>query len=64
MNTDLARAEELIYQKIDANRAVGEVAADMSKIIPAEVVDEDLERKAAAEKILERFKQPPTTLDG
>ena len=63
MDTDLARAEELIYQKIDANRAVGHVAEDLTKPpILAESVDEENERKAAASKILERFtKQPPTT---
>ena len=61
LDTDLARAEELIYQKIDANRAVGHVAEDLSKPIIAESVDEDKERKAAASKILERFtKEPPT----
>jgi phage shock protein A len=57
LNTDLARAEELIYRKIDANRAVRAVVADMSKLIPAEAVDEDIERNAAAKEILKRFKQ-------
>jgi phage shock protein A len=62
LDTDLARAEELIYQKIDANRAVGQVAEDLIKPIVAESVDEERERKAAASKILERFtKQPPMT---
>jgi phage shock protein A len=57
LNSDLARAEELIYQKIDANRAVGHVAEDLIKPIVAESVDEEKERKAAASKILERFSQ-------
>jgi phage shock protein A len=62
LDTDLARAEELIYQEIDANRAVGHVAEDLTKPIVAESVDEEKERKAAASKILERFtKQPPMT---
>jgi phage shock protein A len=62
LDTDLSRAEELIYQKIDANRAIGHVAEDLTKPIVAESVDEDVERKAAASKILERFtKQPPMT---
>jgi phage shock protein A len=59
LNSDLARAEELIYQKIDANRAVGHVAEDLTKPILAESVDEEKERKAAAAKILERFAQEP-----
>jgi phage shock protein A len=59
LNSDLARAEELIYQKIDANRAVGHVAEDLIKPILVESVDEDKERKAAAAKILERFGQEP-----
>ena len=62
LDTDLARAEELIYQKIDANRAVGHVAEDLVRPIVAESVDEEKERKTAASKILERFtKRPPTT---
>lgn len=62
LNSDLARAEELIYQKIDANRAVGHVAEDLTKPILAESVDEEKERKAAASKILERFTQEPPTM--
>lgn len=61
LESDLSRAEELIYQKIDANRAAGHVAEDLSKLVIAESVDDDKERKAAASKILERFIQPPTT---
>ena len=62
LHTDLARAEELIYQKIDANRAVRAVAADLSKPAIAQPADEETERNAAAQKILERFRQaPPTT---
>lgn len=59
LNSDLARAEELIYQKIDANRAVGHVAEDLIKPILAESVDEEQERKTAAAKILERFAGEP-----
>jgi len=55
LDTDLARAERLIYQQIDANRAIGHVAEDSSAPIVAESVDEEKERKAAASKILERF---------
>ena len=59
LDTDLARAEELIYQKIDANRAVGHVADDLSKLVIPESVDEDQDRRDAASKILERFTKPP-----
>jgi phage shock protein A len=59
LNDGLARAEELINKKIDANRAVGEVAADMSKQQLALTSDDDLERKIAAAQILERFRKPP-----
>jgi phage shock protein A len=60
-NDGLARAEELINQRIDANRAVGEVAADMSKqtVIDADIDETD--RKAAAALILERFKRKALT---
>jgi phage shock protein A len=62
LDTDLTRAEELIYQKIDANRAIGQVAEDLTKPILVESVDEEDARKAAASKILERFtKRPPMT---
>ena len=61
LNTGLARAEELINQKIDANSEVGDVAADMAKQVLAEAADDESERKAAGAKILERFrKQSPT----
>jgi len=60
-NSDLARAEELINQKIDANRAVGEVAVDMSRMSRADAANDELEREAAAAKILERFKRPALT---
>jgi phage shock protein A len=60
LDTDLSRAEELIYQKIDANRAAGHVAEDLSKSLAVESIEDDKERKAAASKILERFvKEPP-----
>ena len=57
-NADLARAEELINRKIDANRAVGEVAGDMSKMSRGEAADDEFQRETAAAKILERFKRP------
>jgi phage shock protein A len=59
LNSGLARAEELIYKKIDANRAAGEVAVDLSKQNIAQAADDDLERRAAAANILERFKKRP-----
>ena len=62
-NSDLARAEELVNRKIDANRAVGEVAADMSKQSLVEAADNDAARKAAAAKILERFERKALTSD-
>jgi phage shock protein A len=55
LHTDIVRAEELIYQKIDANRAVGRVAEDLAKPLLGGSVDEETERQAAASKILERF---------
>ncbi len=54
-NSDLARAEELINRKIDANRAVGEVAADLSKQTLLDPDAEDVERRAAAAEILNRI---------
>jgi phage shock protein A len=53
----LARAEALINQKIDTNRAAGDVANDLSRQGLAEAADEKLERDAAAASILERFKK-------
>jgi phage shock protein A len=58
LNSDLARAEERIYQEIDANRAVGHVADDLTKPI-LESPTEEKDRKSAAAKILERLSQPP-----
>jgi phage shock protein A len=64
INSGTARAEELIQQQIDKNRAKGQVAADMSKQASAELADDELERQAAASKILERFKKPAPGLQG
>lgn len=61
LNSGLARAEELINQKIDANKAAGDVAADMNKQALADAADDELERQAAAKAILERFKKPEAT---
>jgi phage shock protein A len=58
LNSDLARAEERIYQQIDANRAVGHVADDLTKPV-VELPDEEKDRQSAAEKIIERLSQPP-----
>jgi phage shock protein A len=55
LHSDLARAEELINRKIDANRAVGEVAADLSKQSLLSADADDAERKVAAAEILNRF---------
>lgn len=57
LNSGMARAEELLQRKIDKNRAAGDVAMDMSQQALAEAKDEELERQAAAAKILERFKK-------
>lgn len=53
---DLAQARAAVKQKIAANRAVGDVAADLSQQGLAEAADEDLERQAKADDILARFK--------
>jgi phage shock protein A len=53
-DADLARAEKLIHRQIDANRAVGHAADDLTKPVHAESIDEE-DRKTAAAKILERF---------
>jgi phage shock protein A len=63
-NDGLARAEELINRKIDANRAVGEVAADMSKQTLLDADADETERQAAAAAILERFKRKALPSDG
>ena len=63
-NDGLARAEELINRKIDANRAVGEVAADMSKQTLLDADADETERQAAAAEILERFKRKALPSDG
>jgi phage shock protein A len=57
----LARVEELVNRKIDANRAVGEVAADMSKQSLLDADAEETDRNAAAAEILERFKRKALT---
>lgn len=58
-NSDgLASAKEAVQQKIDANRAAGDVARDLSRSSAAEAADEALEQKADAEAILARFKKP------
>ena len=64
LDTDLSRVEELIYQKIDANRAVGHVVEDLTKPLPLESVDDDKQRKAAAAKILDRFRKTPPMPEG
>lgn len=56
LDTDLARAEELINQKIDENRAAGHVTADIAKQAFAGA-EEELERRVAAAEILERLRK-------
>ena len=63
LHSDLARAEELINRKIDANRAVGEVAADMSKQTLINADTDEAERKAAAAEILSRLGRKALTSD-
>ena len=58
LNQGMARAEELIQRQIDDNRAAGDVARDMSKAAVAEAADEELDRQAEADAILNRFKKP------
>lgn len=53
----LEEAKEAIRQKIDRNRAVGDVALDLSRQGVAESADDDLERDQRAEDILARFKK-------
>lgn len=59
----LARAEQLINQKIDGNRAAGDVANDLSRQGLAEAADDELERQAAAADVLARFKKPAAETD-
>ena len=54
-STAIWPAEELINRKIDANRAVGKVAADLSKQTLLDPDAEDVERRAAAAEILNRI---------
>lgn len=54
----LADAKEKVLQQIDRNRASGDVARDLSRQGLAEAADDELERDAAADAILARFKQP------
>lgn len=62
-HSDLAHAEELIHRKIDANRAVGEVAADMSKQTLIDADAEEVARRVAAAEILNRFSRKAITSD-
>lgn len=64
LNSGLARAEELINRKIDANRAVGDVAADLSKSSFIQAVGEEVDRNVAAAEILERLKRPAISSEG
>jgi phage shock protein A len=57
LNEGMSRAEELIQQQIDTNRAAGDVARDMSKQSLAEARDDEVERQAQADSILEKFKK-------
>lgn len=54
----LADARAAIQAKIDANRAVGDVAISTSTQRQAELADDNLEREQRAEAILARFKEP------
>jgi phage shock protein A len=60
LGNGLAEARASIQQKIDANRAAGDVALSTSTQRQAEMADEELERQQRAEDILARFKQPAT----
>jgi phage shock protein A len=64
LDTDLARVEELIHQKIEANRAVGHVADTLPLPSSGGSDDEEEKRKAAAAKILERFAKKPPMPEG
>lgn len=56
-NSKLAEAKEAVRQKIDANRAAGDVARDMGRAAAAEAADDELERQAAAADVLARYKK-------
>lgn len=57
----MARAEQLINQKIDQNNAAGDVAKDLSRQGLAQAKDDELERQSAAASILDRFRKPEQT---
>jgi len=58
VNEGIARAEELIQQKIDQNQAKADVALDFGVSTAGQMKDEELERNAEADEILARFKKP------
>ena len=53
----LAEAREAVRQRIDQNRAAGDVALDLSRQGVAEASDDELERNQRADDILARFKK-------
>ena len=53
---ELATARRRVQEKIDANRGASKAAADLGRHTSAEQADEDLERKARAAAVLDRFK--------
>ena len=53
---DLASARRRVQEKIDANRGASKAAADLGRHSSAEQADDDLERKARAAAVLDRFK--------
>ena len=53
---ELATARRRVQEKIDANRGASKAAADLGRQGSAEHADEELERKARASAVLERFK--------
>lgn len=54
--SDLSAAEQKILERIDANVGASEVARDLSREGLAEIEDEERERAAQADSILERFR--------
>lgn len=61
---DLATARRRVQEKIDANRGASKAAADLGRHSTAEQADEDLERKARASAVLDRFKAKQNVLIG
>lgn len=55
---ELAEARRRVKEAVDANKGAAMAARDLSRQTLAEEADDDLERKAAADAVLARFRTP------